>query len=203
MHIIGISGLDRSGKDSLSELYKSNGYFPVGLGDIVRAESRIRHSDASDPISVANMTETANWLRAQQGSDFALKEAITRYDLEISQGQQYKGLILLSVRAPVEVDYILANGGVLIWVEASDDIRYQRTIQNVREGEKHLNFEEFLAKDKLQWEPNTNLPKAVQMNVSYVKSKATHTLPNSSNDKQQFIDSANSLLSLIEKKFQN
>ena len=68
MKLIGIGGLSRSGKDTLAEFLISKGYFGVSLGDIVRNQSRIRHADAPDPISIANMTETANNLRQQKGA---------------------------------------------------------------------------------------------------------------------------------------
>ena len=70
--LIGIGGLPRSGKDTLAEVFMTNGFYGVSMGDIVRDEARIRHADSPDPISIANMTETSNYLREQKGPDLAL-----------------------------------------------------------------------------------------------------------------------------------
>src|SRR5690349_169937 len=107
LRIIGISGLPRGGKDTLADIFMANGFFGVSLGDIVRDESRVRHAKETDPISVANMTETSNWLRAEHGPDFALREALNRYEDAQEKGGQYDGLVVFSVRAPIEVDFIL------------------------------------------------------------------------------------------------
>lgn len=176
--IIGIGGLPRSGKDSLAAYFMNAGYFGVSLGDIVRDFARVRHSDKLDPISVANMTETSNWLRSERGADFALKAAQERFEIALKANPELKGLVVFSVRAPAEVDYILAHDGVLIWVEATDETRYKRAMENLREGETEITFEEFKRQEALQWQPQPNLPQEVQMNTQYVKSNATTVFEN-------------------------
>lgn len=176
--IIGIGGLPRSGKDSLAQYFMNAGYYGVSLGDIVRDFARIRHSDKPDPISVANMTETSNWLRAERGADFALKIAQERFANASKASPELKGLVVFSVRAPAEVDYILNHGGKLIWVEASDEVRYRRAMENLREGEATISLEEFKRQENLQWQPQPNLPLKVQMNTKYVKEKATTVFTN-------------------------
>lgn len=185
MKIIGIGGLPRSGKDTLAELLIKKGYFGVSLGDIVRNVSRERHADSPDPISVANMTETANFLRHQNGADFALKKALEQFEAAGGESK-YKGLLVFSVRAPAEVDFIIKNGGNLIWLDASDQIRYQRAMQFLREGEAEIPIEEFKRQENLQWRPQPGIPPEAQMNIEYVKSKATITISNNSNDMAQF-----------------
>ena len=192
--LVGIGGLTRSGKDTLAELFIEQGWFGVSLGDIVRAKSRERHKDDIDPISVANMTETANWLRAQIGPDFALKMALN--DFEKVKGK-YKGLVLYSVRAPVEVDYILAHGGQLIWVEASPKVRHQRALAKLRDGEKLMSLAEFNFQENLQYNPQPDIPTEVQMNSSYVQSQATITIENNGNDKAEFLARAQQLISRL------
>lgn len=176
--IIGIGGLPRSGKDSLAQYFMDAGFFGVSLGDIVRDHSRVRHGDKPDPISVANMTETSNWLRLERGADFALKIAKERFEVAVKANEQLKGLVVFSVRAPAEVDYILENEGELIWVEASDETRHNRSIEHLREGELPLPLDEFLKQEMLQAQPQPELPVEVQMNTDYVKSRATQTFMN-------------------------
>jgi dephospho-CoA kinase len=192
--IVGIAGLPRSGKDSLAELFLELGYFGVSLGDIVRDVARQRHAGKPDPISVQNMTETSNFLRTTKGPDFALKEAFSRYEASLAKGDQYKGLAVWSVRAPVEVDYILAHGGRLIWVEASDEVRHARMIRHRREGEAEVTVEQMHAQEALQEKPQPGLPPEVQMNTTYVKQKATEVFENNGNDLEAFYAAAHKLI---------
>lgn len=196
MKIVGISGLPRSGKDSLAELFIENGYYGVSLGDIVRNESRKRHASEPDPISLKNMTETSNFLRSTKGPDFALKQALEEYDTA-SQQKDYKGLVVFSVRAPVEADFILEHGGDLIWVEATDDVRHNRSVSARREGEAEQSLEEMVEQEKLQEKPQEGLPSEVQMNMTYVKAHASIVFENNGNDFEEFKRMANERFGLI------
>lgn len=193
IHIIGIAGLPRSGKDSLAALFMERGYYGVSLGDIVRNESRIRHADTPDPISVANMTETSNYLRAERGADFALHIALDQYHDALKQ-KSYHGLIVFSVRAPIEVDFILNHGGNLIWVEATDEVRHYRGLQHLREGEQPISLEEFLAQESLQWQPQPNIPAEIQMDVAYVREKATRVFENNFQTLDEFEKAAHTMV---------
>jgi len=190
--LVGIGGLTRSGKDTLAELFMQNGWFGVSLGDIVREQSRLRHTNDPNPISVANMTETANWLRTQQGADFALKIALDQFK---NVQDRYKGLVLYSIRAPIEVDYIIEHSGELVWVEASDTVRHRRALAKLRDDEKPMTLEEYNAHENLQYNPQPGLPEAVQMNTRYVKSHATITIENNGNSKDEFLSRASKLIS--------
>jgi dephospho-CoA kinase len=181
MKIVGIAGLPRSGKDTLAELFMEHGYFGMSLGDIVRNASRQRHADKPDPISVKNMTETANHLRTEYGPDFALKEALARFDAAKTE-QNYKGLVVFSVRVPAEVDFILSHDGELIWVEASDEARHRRATLYRRKGEAKTTLQEMKAQEALQEKPQPGIPAAVQMNTGYVKERATKTIENNIDD---------------------
>ncbi len=188
MKLIGIGGLPRSGKDTVAEVLIADGWFGISFGDVVRGYAFKRHSGEPDPISVANMTETSNWLRETRGPDVILQEALKQFNERQKKDQQNKGLVLWSVRAPVEVDFILEHGGQLIWVEASDEVRHNRGVKNLREGEAHITLLEFKRQEALQWKPQTGIPKEVQMDISYVKSHATKILENNGNNKKEFVN---------------
>lgn len=186
MKLIGIGGLPRSGKDTLAEWLIEKGYFGFSFGDYTRAQARQRHADKPDPISVANMTETSNWLREAHGPDVILKAALKEFNQKQAAGADYKGLVLFSVRAPVEVDWILEHGGQLIWIETRDKLRYERFKSAQRQGEADISLQEFKRQENLQWQPQPNLPAGAQMNISYVKAKATIFITNDSNDLADF-----------------
>jgi dephospho-CoA kinase len=196
MRIIGIGGLPRSGKDTLAEWLIQAGYFGFSFGDYTRERARQRHQDKPDPISVENMTETSNWLRQQYGADVILQAALKEFNDKQKKKADYKGLVLYSVRAPVEADWILAHGGELIWVEASDEVRHQRGLKALREGETPISLQEFKRQEALQWEPQPGVPPEAQMNVSYVKSKATQVITNNTDNLEDFKQVAQKALEL-------
>lgn len=189
MKIVGVSGKDRSGKDTVAEVLMANGYFGYSFGDAVREHAKKRHANEVDPISVKNMTETSNWLRAEFGADVILKEALEAYQKELDAGKSYEGVVLYSVRAPIEADFILEHGGDMVWVETSDEIRYKRRMDNMRSSEVPITIQEMLAQESLQQQPQPGIPVEVQMNLEYVKSKATKVIQNEGNNRDEFIAS--------------
>ena len=186
VHIVGIGGRDRSGKDTLAEIYMEKGYFGFSFGDAVRKHAHERHADKPDPISVKNMTETSNYLRDTYGPDIILKEALEAYENQVKAGKKYKGLVLFSVRVPVEVDFILAHGGEIVWAETTDEIRHKRKLANARPGEAKVSLEEMLAQEALQMKPQPGTPVVAQMNLPYVKNHATRVIENNGNDVEAF-----------------
>jgi len=194
--IVGISGKIRSGKDTLANLMMEDGYYGVSLGEIVRDHSRTLFEKSPNPIAVENMTRTSNILRKQLGPDFLYKEAVRQFT-ELKDSRKYKGLLMFSVRAPIEADKIIASGGKLVWVEASDEDRYKRAMDYLREGDERISFEEFKRNEESQFKPNLELPTEIQMNLDYVKSRATNILTNDS-DLEHFNSKAQELIEELD-----
>jgi dephospho-CoA kinase len=197
MKIVGVSGKDRSGKDTVAELLIDHGWFGFSFGDAVRRHARKRHQGQKDPISVKNLTETSNWLRSEYGADVILNEAILEYEKALARGEMYKGLVAYSVRAPIEADFILQRKGELIWVDAADEVRYQRKIENRREGESLIDMKEMLEQESLQAVPQPGIPEDVQMNLQYVQSRATKVIENNDSDLSVFHTEIQKILSHI------
>jgi len=197
INIVGIAGLGRSGKDTLANLFIQDGFYGVSFGDITRDYSRQRHANELHPISRANLTETSNWLRKTRGPDVIMKIALERYE-EAIKTKDYKGLLTFSVRAPIEADFILSHSGELIWIDVSDEVRYERAMNDLREGEPHLSFEEYMEHENTQYEPLPDIPEEIQMNLPYVKSKATKHLENDTENKEEFITKAQALINSLK-----
>lgn len=195
--IIGISGKNRSGKDTLAKLFIEDGYLGVSLGDIVRDEARKIYAEQDNPIARSNLTKTSNMLRRKRGSNFLFEMALNRFN-QANKDNSYKGLVLYSVRAPIEADSILKAGGQLIWVESDDQLRYKRAMANLRSGEPEISFELFEQQEEEQLSPNPDLPIEIQMNINYVKSKATLVLENNVENIEDFIDRAAKLVKSID-----
>lgn len=192
--IVGIGGMPRSGKDTLAELFIKNGFYGVSFGDILRQFARERHRDKPDPISVKNMTETSNWLRDTRGADVILQEALRQFNEKQDGGGNFKGMVLWSIRAPAEVDWILAKNGELIWVQSSDEIRHKRHLENLRDGEAPVSLEEFQKQEALQWKPQPGIRVEAQMDMSYVKDKATIILNNTHDNREDFLTKSQALI---------
>lgn len=197
MKIVGIGGMPRSGKDTLADLLIERGWFGLSFGDVVRDFARKRHINKPDPISVVNMTETSNWLRETYGPDVILQKALEQYETA-SIIKDYQGLVLYSVRAPVEADWILAHSGELVWVEATDEVRHRRNLVRRRDGEAVIDLKEFKRQEALQWQPQPGIPVEIQMNIAYVKARATKTLDNSDSNLEAFKVTAIKLLCLSQ-----
>lgn len=186
VYIAGVGGPDRGGKDTLAKAFIEVGFFGFSFGDAVREHAFKRHKDKSDPISVANMTETANHLRTLHGADVILKQALTDYESEVKAGKQYEGIVLYSVRAPIEADFILEHEGDIFWVYADDQIRLKRRNDNVRNGESQVTMEQMLAQEALQTKPQPGTPVEAQMDLTYIKEHATVMIENNGNDLAAF-----------------
>jgi dephospho-CoA kinase len=197
VNIVGIAGLGRSGKDTLAELFIEDGFYGVSLGDITRDFAQERHSNDPHPISRANLTETSNWLRETRGPDVLMKISIEKYE-EARKKNMFKGLLSWSIRAPIEADFILSHEGELIWIDVSDEVRYERAMGDLREGEPYLSFEEYIAQENTQFMPVAGIPEEIQMNLPYIRSKATRVLENNFSDIDDFYKKAEELINQLK-----
>ena len=125
-----------------------------------------------------------------------MREGLDDFEKAKAAGKKYQGVVIYSVRAPIEADFILNHGGQLIWIESSDEVRYKRKIDNLRQGEASLSIEEMLAQEALQTRPQPDLPRTVQMDLGYIKSKATKIITNNGNNVEAFKDEAKKALGL-------
>jgi len=194
--IIGISGYSRSGKDTLADVLLKSGYFGISLGDIAREYTLERHKKDESPISRINLTETSNWLRQQRGADVFMKIALEKFKAA-SISKTYKGLLVWSIRAPIEADFILKNEGTLIWINSDPKSRYERAMNNLRLGEPKLDFDNYMRQELTQVKPQPGIDESIQMNLNYVKKVANLILNNNFNSTAQFLSYASQKLDNI------
>ena len=188
-NIVGIGGYSRSGKDTLATLLLSAGYFGISVGDIAREYSMERHKDSKSPISRINLTETSNWLREQKGPGVFMKIALDKYRQALKT-KEYKGMLIWSIRAPIEADFIIKNKGTLIWIDSKAKTRYKRFLENLRTGEVSIDFDEYLRQEQTQVVPQPDIDPLIQMNMDYVKEKANLTLDNNFEGTEKFLEYA-------------
>jgi dephospho-CoA kinase len=195
--IVGIGGQGRTGKDTFAELFLKRNYFGFSFGDKTREIARVRHASDPDPVSRANTTETSNWFREKYGPDYLLNLALKEFD-EASADKHYEGLLLWSIRAPIEADFIRDHGGVLIYLDSSEETRYKRYMEALRTGEPELSFDGFMKQENLQIKPQPGIPAEIQMDHGYIKDKASIIFVNDYDSIEVFLDNANKLIDSIE-----
>lgn len=194
--IVGIGGYSRSGKDTLANYLVKEGFFGISVGDIAREFTLERHKNEENPISRINLTETSNWLREMRGPDVFMKIALDKYK-QAKQNKDYKGLLIWSIRAPIEADYIIENKGQLVWIETDAETRYKRSMENLRKGEPKLDFEEYMRQEQTQVEPQPGIDPLVQMNLDYIKEVANLKLDNNYSSTEEFLNNAKSIIKFI------
>lgn len=142
MKIIGLSGTNGSGKDTVGQILEEEyGYLFVSLTDILR-EELIKEGK---PTSRENMRELSARWRKEYSLGVLIDKAL---DTLNSKAQQYKGLVVSSIRNVGEVEHIHELGGIVVWVDADPKVRYERITSRARSTEDEKTFEEFLKEEQ-------------------------------------------------------
>lgn len=149
--IIGITGTDGSGKGTVVE-------YLVAQYQFTHYSSRsfiVTEIEKQGLEPTRNqMRLTANELRARFGNEFVVKQAF-----EKAKSSGISNVIIESVRALAEADFLKANGGILLAVDASLELRFKRVQQRRSESDK-VTFEEFVTQEEL--EKNDSDPNGMQ-----------------------------------------
>jgi cytidylate kinase len=142
LQIIGLAGTNGSGKDSAGQLLSTyHNYLFVSVTDLLRAELKIRGL----PITRENMRSLSAEWRHKHGLGVLVDRALSQYKAE---SDRYVGVVVASLRNSGEVDRVHALGGVVLWIDADPDVRYERIQTNAatrgRAGEDKKTYEQFL-----------------------------------------------------------
>jgi cytidylate kinase len=184
MKLIGISGTNGSGKDSLGHfLANRHGWLFVSVTDILRDELKRR----GEPIERENLRRlSADWHK-QFGAGALTDMAVKVFE---PKKDQYKGLAIASLRRAGEADRVHEFGGKVIWADADSKVRYGRISQRKRSNEDDKSFEEFIAdeKNEMYGGPGHTL------NMSEVKNRADYFLENNSKNIEDFYAQAEKVL---------
>ncbi len=189
MKIIGISGTNGSGKDTLGEvLAKKHDWLFVSGADFLREEARKRNLPIEREVL---RTISAEWRRTY-GLGVLVDKGVELFNK--SDGK-YKGLIISPMRNPGEAQHVKDLGGVLIWIDANPEIRYQRIIKRQRSTEDRKTFKQFLMEEKAEMQPSKP-GDAATLNMSAVKDKATIFINNNGKEVDKYISEAEIALGL-------
>lgn len=192
MKIIGLSGTNGSGKDTVGHmLAERHNFLFVSLTDMLREEAKRRNQPVERQILRAI---SAEW-RREAGLGVLVDKACQYFK---EQNKNYDGLAVASLRNPGEADSIHKLGGKVVWVDADPKTRYERIQANKdtrgRAGEDEKTFEQFLEDEDVEMH---QIGDEATLNMGAVKERADMTLLNNGNDINSFKDEAEKALGLV------
>lgn len=196
MKIIGLSGTNGSGKDTVGQmLAERHNFLFISATDMLRDEARRR---GQEPTREILRTISAEWRRESGSLGVLIDKSIEQYKQVTSEF--LGGLVIASLRNPGEAERVHQLGGVVVWADAAQKIRYDRIMANKAErsraGEDNKTFEEFKAEEAI--EMSTSGDKAT-LNMQGVKELSDIFLENNGSDVVAFKDQAEIALSKVLK----
>jgi dephospho-CoA kinase len=142
MKIIGISGTNGSGKDTVGQILEEDyGYLFVSVTDILRNELK----KEGKTTERENMRALGDKWRREIGLSVLVDKAVEIFK---AQEKGYKGLVVSSIRNVGEVQHIHELGGIVVWVDADPNVRYKRVTARRRSSEDEKTFDEFLKEEQ-------------------------------------------------------
>ncbi len=177
--LIGLSGTNGSGKDTVGHLLEDqHDYLFISVTDLLREELTRRQL----PIDREHLRELSAEWRRSFGMGVLVDRAVTQF---AQQKGAYAGLVLASLRNPLEADRVHELGGAMVWIDADPHVRYARIQANAatrgRGGEDDKTYEQFL--DEEQAEMHASGDEAT-LNMSAVKDRCDEQIMNDSDDVQ-------------------
>ncbi len=175
MKIIGIAGSNGAGKDTLGDVLRNEyGFVTVSLSDILRKEL----TELGMPHTRENLSSHSKLLRDKYG-DGAMA------DLTIQRNADADKLCITSIRTPGEVEVVQKFGGVVFWVDADPEVRYQRIIARGRDTvTDHITFEEFMKQQTAEMTPTKE---GGGLNMKSVKEKSDFTIENNFSEMDDYL----------------
>ena len=130
--IIGITGENASGKDTVANILEEKGFIHYSLSDILREELRKRNKE----VIRENLINIGNELRKKYSPSILADETIKKLEPN-------KDYVITSIRNPEEINSLLKQPNFnLIYINAPLKLRYKRY------KKEKISFEQFVKEDK-------------------------------------------------------
>ncbi len=138
--LLGITGFNAAGKDTLAEFLERKGFVRKSLSDEIRKEAAVRGLNPVREVLIQLGTE----LRTKEGNAVLAKRTLAGID----PGANYT---FISIRNPVEVEELKKRKDFsLIFIDADMRKRYERSEKRKRAGESQT-FEQFKALEEKEY----------------------------------------------------
>ncbi len=174
MRLIGLSGTNGSGKDTVGQIFaEEHGFLFVSVTDMLREEARARKLDTSRDVL---RTISAEW-RREHGLGVLVDKSVAYYE-QLGGDAKYTGLVIASLRNPGENDRVHELDGKVIWIDADPRVRFDRLKGRMRADDPQT-FEEFVAHEQAEMQ---HAGDEATLSMSEVKAKADKTFYNDVNN---------------------
>jgi len=179
MKLIGLSGTNGSGKDTIAHILRDEYGWYFADATAMLGDELTRRGLSHERVNKAALS--SEW-RRQHGMGAVVDKGL---EFMAATGKEYPGFVVGSLRHPGEADRVHEEGGVVIWVDADPEIRYAR-ITSVDRGrvEDKKTYEQFLAEQEVEMHGKPNDP--VALKISAVKERADIFIVNNGNDVDAF-----------------
>jgi dephospho-CoA kinase len=158
--LIGLAGTFAAGKDTVSHVLERDfGYMHVSTSEMVRKVAQERY----DSIERPTLFQTANELRHENGPGALVIEAL----------KHEKPLIISGLRSLGEAKQIKKAGGVLVFVDAPIEVRYERMRSRDRDAEAQLTLEQFTQNEQKEWHAGED---DADFNLRDIKAMSDHVI---------------------------
>jgi cytidylate kinase len=190
--IIGISGTNGSGKDTIGHmLAERHDFLFVSATDLLRAEA----DRQGIKLERETLRTIGNEWRREYGHSVLVDKALQHF--ELVKGE-YKGLVVASLRNYGEADRIHELGGTVVWVDADPRIRFGRISARLRTTEDIKTFEEFQAEEATEMHRAAGAD-AATLDVSEVKDRSDISIFNDEDDIETFKTQAEKALGFAQR----
>jgi len=143
--IIGLTGSFGAGKGVVVEYLKQKGFKHYSARDFIFEEAKRRGMDISLGREVT--IPVANDLRKQHGPAYIVQQL---YAKAVSEGGN---AVIESLRAVAEAQFIKDNGGIVWGVDATPELRYQRSVERKSETD-NVSFETWKEHEERETNPD-------------------------------------------------
>lgn len=145
LNIIGLAGTNGSGKDTVGQILAEDyGYLFISVTELLRTEAARRNQPVEREVLRGI---SAEW-RRELGLGVLVDKAVAEFE---TVKDNYRGVVMASLRNPGEASRVHEMNGTVIWVDADPQTRYDRIQRNKAERgraeEDNKTFEQFLAEE--------------------------------------------------------
>lgn len=189
MKLIGLSGTNGSGKDTVAKLLVEKYGYVWGDATTMLGDELTRRGLSHERVNKANLS--AEW-RRESGMGVIVDKAVELF----GKSPDAKGLVVSSLRHPGEAERVHELGGTVVWVDADPRVRYDRIQKNAaarQRVEDNKTFEEFQAEEQAEMQRSGD---EATLNMGGVKALADVTIANDGNDISVFEQTVEEALKL-------